>query len=340
MSKANGLPTGWAWSNMVNACTKIQDGTHFSPDKEKQLPAGKYPYVTAKNVRPWGLDLGDIAYLSEVDHRSIYRRCDPAQGDVLLVKDGVNAGDAAINSFEGEMSLLSSVCMLRPHKELLLSQFLRYFLLSPQGYRWLTGQMTGTAIKRIILQRIREAPVPIAPLREQRRIVAKIEELFSDLDAGVAALRRAKANLKRYRAAALKAAVEGKLTEQWRDEHSAIEPASKLLERILAERRKKWEADQLAKLAAAGKEPPKNWRARYVEPAPPDTVGVPDLPEGWCWVSMEQLVERSEYGTSVKCDYRRSGIPVLRIPNIAGGEINLTDLKHATKSLELNDGDE
>ena len=118
----------------------------------------------------------------------------------------------------------------------------------------------------------KSVPDPL-PLNEQRRIVAKIDELFSDLDAGVAALERARANLKRYRAAVLKAAVEGKLTEQWRAEHPATEPASKLLERILAERRKKWEVDQLAKYAAAGKTPPKDWREKYVEPAGPDASG-------------------------------------------------------------------
>lgn len=59
---------------------------------------------------------------------------------------------------------------------------------------------------------VKKVEVPFAPLNEQRRIVAKIEELFSDLDAGVATLELAKANLKRYRAAVLKAAVEGRLT--------------------------------------------------------------------------------------------------------------------------------
>lgn len=132
---------------------------------------------------------------------------------------------------------------------------------------------------------VRDLDVPIPPINEQHRIVAKIEELFSDLDAGVAALERAKANLKRYRAAVLKAAVEGKLTEAWRAEHPNIEPASKLLERILAERRQKWEADQLAKFAAAKKEPPRNWKEKYVEPTPPVTKGLPELPDEWCWSS-------------------------------------------------------
>ena len=136
---------------------------------------------------------------------------------------------------------------------------------------------------------ISQVRLPIPPIREQRRIIAKIDELFSDLDAGVASLERARANLKRHRAAVLKAAVEGKLTEQWRAEHPAIEPASKLLDRILAERRKKWEVDQLAKYAAAGKTPPKDWREKYVEPAGPDTAELPRLPDEWCWAKAEQL---------------------------------------------------
>ena len=98
----------------------------------------------------------------------------------------------------------------------------------------------------VTLGDLRRFIVPIAPANEQRRIVSKIDELFSDLDAGVAALERAKANLKRYRAAVLKAAVEGKLTEQWRAEHPPKETAPQLLERILKERRRKWEAEQLA----------------------------------------------------------------------------------------------
>ncbi len=190
---------------MSQVCLKIQDGTHFSP--KDQHAKGKYQYITAKNVKPWGLDLTDVSYLNEADHRAIYKRCDPQKGDVLLVKDGVNTGDAALNNLNEEFSLLSSVCLLRSRSELISSSFLCYFILSPVGYRLLTDQMTGTAIKRIVLRRIKDSPVPVAPLSEQRSIVAEIEKQFSRLDEAVASLKRTKANLKRYRAAVLKAAV-------------------------------------------------------------------------------------------------------------------------------------
>ena len=126
--------------------------------------------------------------------------------------------------------------------------------------------------------------IPVPPVPEQHRIVAAIEQQFTRLDAGIAALRRAQTKLKRYRATVLKAAVEGKLTEAWRAEHPTTEPASLLLERILVERRAKWEAD----LKAKGKDSAK---VKYVEPAKPDVESLPELPDGWCWATVEQVCE-------------------------------------------------
>ena len=180
---------------------------------------------------------------------------------------------------------------------------------------------------------------PLAPKHEQQRILAKLDELFSDLDAGVAALLRARANLKRYRAAVLKAAVEGRLTLEWRAKHPPTETGAELLARLLRERRLRWEHAQLAKFEASGKTPPKDWRSKYVEPAAPDTTTLPALPDGWCWANLEQLVERSEYGSSVKCSYDGKHQPVLRIPNIAKGELDLSDIKFATIDLGDNTDD-
>ncbi len=178
---------------------------------------------------------------------------------------------------------------------------------------------------------MRRLPIKLPSVDLQTLVVEKIEELFSDLDAGVAALKRAQANLKRYRAAVLKAAVEGRLTAQWRAERKAkgfpTEPAAQLLARSLAVRCKKWEAAQLKKYADAGEAPPKGWQEKYSEPAAPDTSGLPELPGGWCWANMEQLGEvqlgRQRSPKNVSKDFPTK---YLRSANITEAGLDLSDV--------------
>ena len=135
--------------------------------------------------------------------------------------------------------------------------------------------VTGSAQPQVTINNIKDLTVPLPPLPEQHRIVAKIEELFTKLDAGVEALKKTKALLKKYRQSVIKAAVEGKLTEEWRKKNGKrIEPASVLLERIQVERK-----ERLGK--------------NYKPPKPIDTTNLPDLPEGWVWAEMGQLIEWS-----------------------------------------------
>ena len=124
---------------------------------------------------------------------------------------------------------------------------------------------------------------------QQTRIVAKLEELLSDLDAGVAELNAAQKKLAQYRQSLLKAAVEGALTAEWRAKHQPLETGAQLLQRILQERRARWEARQLARFAEQGKTPPKDWQKKYPEPVQPDTSGLPELPQGWVWATAEML---------------------------------------------------
>lgn len=160
------------------------------------------------------------------------------------------------------------------------------------------------------------------------RIVDKLDELFSDLDAGVAALRRAQANLKRYRAAVLKAAVEGQLTAAWRKANPPSETGAELLARLLRERRQRWEAVQLAKFEASGKPPPKGWRAKYVEPAAPDTSKLPVLPAGWCWATVDiagdVLLGRKRAPQFLTGQWTKR---YLRVANIKDDRIDFSDLE-------------
>ncbi|MDK6079013.1 restriction endonuclease subunit S [Massilia varians] len=128
---------------------------------------------------------------------------------------------------------------------------------------------------------------------QQTRIVAKLEEILSDLDASVVELKTAQKKLQQYRQSLLKAAVEGALTPSWREAqrtaNTPLETGAQLLERILRERRALWEEKQLAKFKKQGKNLPKDWQKKYPEPVAPDTIGLPALPEGWVWATLSQV---------------------------------------------------
>jgi len=181
--------------------------------------------------------------------------------------------------------------------------------------------------------------IPLAPTNEQRHIVSAIEQQFTRIDAAAAALIRVQTKLKRYRAAVLKAAVEGKLTESWRAEHPATESASQLLEQILNERRTRWEAD----LRAKGKDPAK---VKYIEPAKPDTENLPELPEAWCWVVVGQLlIESPCNGISIKGSDTPPGVPALRLSAMSESGFDYDDRRYipisedVAESLAIREGD-
>ena len=80
---------GWEIKSLKNVCTKLNDGTHFSPES---FETGDYKYITAKNIKHGGFDFTNITYVPEKVHRPIFERCNPEYGDVLYIKDGVTTG--------------------------------------------------------------------------------------------------------------------------------------------------------------------------------------------------------------------------------------------------------
>ena len=163
------------------------------------------------------------------------------------------------------------------------AEWIQHFLLQHETRRSAQRAMAGgVGQMRVPAEFLKTVSIPIPPPAEQARIVGTLEELFSDLDDGIASLEQAQGKLKLYRASVLKAAVEGALTADRRAQHPHVEPATELLERILVERRRRWEESQLRKFEERGRVPPKNWKAKYKEPVSPDTTGLPPLPDGWC----------------------------------------------------------
>ncbi len=175
-------------------------------------------YVTAKNIKAWGLDVRNITFVSSEHHEEIYSRCPAREGDVLYIKDGVTAGLAAVNHLENPFSMLSSVALIRTNDEILKSEFLKHWLNSPETFSMMTGGMTGSAIRRIILKQIRAAEISLPPLNEQRRIATKLDTTLAAVDACRKRLGGVATILKRFRQVVLAAATSGELTREWRDE--------------------------------------------------------------------------------------------------------------------------
>ena len=200
--------------------------------------------------------------------------------------------------------------VLRPH-EGVDSRYVYHFVSSQAFRREAAHHMTGAVgQKRVPTSFLEAASIPVPPFDQQQRVVAEIEKQFSRLDEAVANLKHVKANLKRYKASVLKAAVEGKLTEDWRKQHPDGEPASKLLDRILAERKEKW-----------------NGKGKYKEPAKSDTNNRWPLPTGWDWASPDQLVQgdtnaicAGPFGIIFKAKALRPvGVPIIFLRHVAPG---------------------
>jgi type I restriction enzyme S subunit len=176
------------------------------------------------------------------------------------------------------------------------------------------------------LETLHALPLLLPPSTEQARIVEKLEELLSDLDAGVADLKSAQKKLAKYRQSVLKAAVEGALTAEWRAKNKPTETGEQMLQRTLVQRRACWEAKQLAKFKEQGKTPPKDWQNKYPEPVQPDTTDLPELPEGWVWASVDQLSpDDVANGHSVRS--ADVGARVLRLTAVRNGAIDLNATK-------------
>ena len=198
----------------------------------------------------------------------------------------------------------------------------------------------GTTVHSIEVPRLQAFSVPVAPTQEQRRIVSKIEELFSELDKGVESLKTARAQLKLYRQAVLKHAFEGKLTAQWREENKdQLEKPEQLLARIEQEREaqyerllREWKADvktweEGGKLGKRPTRPPKLRKSS--QPLLAEAEILPPLPGGWAYLRLGLVIDEPKYGTSKKCDYNYEGTAVLRIPNVVRGVVDASDLKGA-----------
>ncbi len=316
------LPDGWVLRSLGDLTAKKVD----------QRSPGDQPvrYIDISSIDRVAKRIGETSDVTASDAPTRARQW-VCPGDVLVSMTRPNLNAVAIVDSRFDQAVASTgFDVLRADG--VLPKWIFYRVRSSEFISDICRDLQGVVYPAVRPKDVRRHLVPVPPLEEQEAIVAALDSYFSRLDDAVANLERVQRNLKRYRASVLKAAVEGRLVpteaELARAEGRDYEPASVLLERILAERRRRWEEAELEKMLAKGK-PPKNdkWKAKYQEPAEPDLDGLPELPEGWCWATVGAIADAVNGRAFKSSEWKSAGTPIIRIQNLknAGASFNYFD---------------
>ncbi len=314
------IPESWKWVRLTDVAIKITDGTHHSPPNTER---GEYMYVTAKNIKDYGIVLDNITYVSSKIHSDIYSRCDPEKGDVLLIKDGATTGVVTVNNLDEPFSMLSSVALIKV-PDGLCAWYLVYVIRSDLFYKIIRAQMKGTGITRITLKQIEPLLIPLPPLAEQKRIVAKIEELLPLIDRYEKAWTRLEDFNKRFpgdmQKSILQMAIQGKLVEQRPEEGTGEE----LYQQIQKEKQALIKKGELRKTKSL--------------PIITEDAFPYSFPDSWkvCYIDDIAFVTKLagfEYTKYIAPNLSDNGIPLFKGKNVQNGKIVLDFESHIPESV-------
>jgi type I restriction enzyme S subunit len=167
------IPDSWAWCRLETITDKVTDGEHLSPVKT----ASGMPLLTATHVTARGVTLSNSQYVSVEDGHKSRQRCDPTRGDILICSRGT-IGRCAVVEIDEVFCLMGSVILLRFPAES-SPRYFNCFLSTDLAQTEMRGMSGATAVQALYLKDIRQSLVPVPPLAEQRRIVAKVEQLMA-----------------------------------------------------------------------------------------------------------------------------------------------------------------
>lgn len=289
----NLIPKTWIFTTIPNliCCDGIVSDGDWVESKD-QDPNGMVRLIQLA-------DIGDDKYLNKSARFLTLEKAKELnctflnKGDILVARMPDPLGRACI--FPGDEKIcvtVVDVCIIRSGARGIDHNWLMSVINSPQLRQEIIRMSSGTTRKRISKKNLSEMPIPLAPLNEQRRIVAKIEALKARSQRVKEELEDIPQLLDQFRQSVLAAAFRGDLTADWREQNPDITPVKKLLIKSIQENSN-------------------------------------ILPETWDLATVGDVIESLKYGTSQKCSYEPVGVPVLRIPNIGNGIIEQSDLKYA-----------
>ena len=288
------LPAGWRWARLGGLGRWFGGGT---PSKANEaFWQGDIPWVSAKDMKRF--EIADtVDHISEEALAGSAAKLIPSGSVLCVMRSGILKHSFPVAVSRGDLTINQDLRAIHPAPDIDPAYLARFLSRSALDIL-LVCSKDGTTVDSIEVGRLEQWPVPIPLLATQRRIVARIDALFFEIEEGERAMAEARVGVETYREALLKAAVNGELTADWRAENPARETGEALLRRLLTDRRTRWDAD------------PKSKGKQYREPTEPETDDLDELPASWCWASVQQLGEVVTGGT-----------PPTSQPGLYGGEI-------------------
>lgn len=326
------LPEGWSWVKLGELGELIR-GVNFTKDKVGELgKAGYLPLLRGNNIQDGAVhEVGLVSVdASCVSDDQILR-----SGDIVLTMSSGSAALIGKSAWIGSLSYgmtFGAFCACFRGNETALSRLVFWFLQTPFYRRRISNSAKGTSINNLKRGHLELLPVPLPPLPEQHRILARVDEIFAEIATGEAALAAARKGLDTFRRALLKAAVTGELTKNWRAANPVTETGHELLSRIAKDRTEE------ALTKSRGR--------RNADTPPLDPTALPVLPSGWAWATVRdvgavqlgrQRAPQHHAGENMR--------PYLRVANVFEGRIDFSDVKEMNftpdefKTYELKPGD-
>ncbi len=301
------IPESWIWCRLGSILYKLTDGTHSTP---KYTVSG-VPFLSVKDMSSGKLDFSNCKYISEQEHQELYSRCNPEYGDLLLTKVGTTGIPVIVDTNE-QFSLFVSVALLKFNQNLIFNKFLQALINSPLVQIQAAENTKGVGNKNWVMRDIANTIIILPPLAEQKRIVAKIEELLPHIDRYEQAWSKLEQFNSRFpedmKKSLLQYAIQGKLVEQRPEEGTAEELFARIQEekqRLIAEKKIKKE-----------------------KPLPEITEDEKpfDIPESWKWVRFSDVIDVRD-GTHDTPKYVLKGIPLVTSKNLVSGKIDFDTAK-------------
>ena len=310
------IPDSWKWVRFGSILNKLTDGTHATP---KYTTSG-VKFISVKDMSSGVLSLDNTKFISQEEHKELFSRCNPEKGDMLLSKVGTTGVPAIIDTDE-QFSLFVSVALLKYSHSCIDEHFLYYLILSPLVQEQAKENTRGVGNKNWVLDAIANTMVVLPPLAEQKRIVAKIEELLPLIDRYEEAWTKLEEFSKRFpgdmQKALLQMAIQGKLVEQRPIEGTGEE----LYAQIQAEKQ------ALIKSGKIKKDKPL--------PEITDDEKPFDIPDSWKWVRLQELTSVLGDGIHGTPMFSETGnYYFINGNNLSNGKI---ELKDDTKKVDLTE---